>query len=136
MRPFRFARIKRIREVEEKLAEEAFAEAAAHLRHIAKKAREYTGKYREYRIKFQKGEISWLEMVNVVKAISLIHKELEEAYRQLQEKKKELLDANVRLKMMERLEELWREEMFMEEMQNLQEILDDFAAYKDFEKHS
>jgi flagellar export protein FliJ len=132
MKKFRFARIKRIREVEEKLAEEAFAEAAAKVRELAEKSKEYTVVYRQYRNRFQRGEIDWVELANLIKRIEKAKKDLIEAYNNLQEKRQELLQANVRLKMMEKLEEMWREKVFFEELQSLQEILDDFASYKSY----
>ncbi|NOZ92460.1 MAG: hypothetical protein GXO59_04235 [Dictyoglomi bacterium] len=136
MKRFRFARIKRIREVEEKLAEEAFAEAAARVRELAVKSKEYTGVYKDYRQRFQRGEIDWVELANLVKRIEKAKKDLIEAYNNLQEKRQELLQANVRLKMMEKLEEMWKEQVFIEEMQSLQEVLDDFASYKSYLKKS
>ncbi|GEM_PF-2467794 len=132
MKKFRFARVKRIREVEEKLAEEAFAEAATRVRELAEKSKEYTAIYRQYRNRFQRGEIDWIELVNLIKRIENTKKDLIEAYNNLQEKRQELLQANVRLKMMEKLEEMWKEQMFFEELQSLQEILDDFASYKSY----
>ncbi len=136
MKQFRFAKLKRIRELEEKLAEEAFAEAMATVDKLAERSRELTEKYKIYKQDFIEGKVSWLEIANIIKLMTNLKNEIIEAYNDLQKKRRELIDANMRLKMMERLEDIWKEEMFKEELQNLQEVLDDFASYKDFVKKS
>ncbi len=132
MKQFRFTKLKRIRELEEKLAEEAFAEAVAKVNKLASRSRELTERYRVYKRDFIAGKVSWLELANIIKAMTNLKKEMIEAYNNLQEKRKELINANMRLKMIERLEEIWKEEVFREELQSLQEVLDDFASYKSF----
>ena len=132
MKQFRFTKLKRIRELEEKLAEEAFAEAVAKVNKLASRSRELTERYMVYKRDFIAGKVSWLELANIIKAMTNLKKEMIEAYNNLQEKRKELINANMRLKMIERLEEIWKEEVFREELQSLQEVLDDFASYKSF----
>ncbi len=134
MKRFRYKSIKRIRELEEKLAEEAFLEAIHRLRHLANDSKRYSQLYKTYREQFTRGEISWEEMINLIKRIDTIRKMLQEAYNIVEEKRRALTDANIKLKMMEKLEDKWKEEVFQEEMRVLAEILDDFGSYKTFIK--
>ena len=134
MKRFRYKSIKRIRELEEKLAEEAFLEAIHRLRQLANDSKRYSQLYKTYREQFTRGEISWEEMINLIKRIDTIRKMLQEAYNIVEEKRRALTDANIKLKMMEKLEDKWKEEVFQEEMRVLAEILDDFGSYKTFIK--
>lgn len=136
MKTFRFARLKRIREIEKRIAEERFAEALHQLNDLVTKARGYANLYKEYKYLFENGKLDWLELYNLIKLIENIQFDLKNAYNTLRMRREELLRANVSMKMMEKLEEMWREEFFAEEMHVLQEILDDFASYVSFTEKS
>ena len=132
MKTFRFARLKRIREIEKRIAEERFAEALQQLNSLVGKARRYTNLYKEYKYLFENGDLDWLELYNLIKLIKNIQSDLNNAYKNLQTRREELLEANVSVKMMEKLEDMWKEEVFAEELRVLQEVLDDFASYTTF----